>query len=75
MSVGLFGSCTSPYVVAWASDENWAPAPLAPPKLSVTILPAAWHASMPAARNWQFASSVPAKTPELALQIFPDGVS
>lgn len=56
-------------VWAWASEENIA-APVAPPKLRVTIFPLAWHALISAARNWQLASSVPGKTPVSALQIF-----
>ena len=45
---------------AWLSDENWLD-PVAPPRLMVTILPAAWHISMSDARAEQFGSSVPGK--------------
>jgi hypothetical protein len=40
----------------FASESELKTAPVVPPppKLSVTSLPAAWHAWIPAARDWQF---------------------
>lgn len=53
-------------VCAWESEEKVA-APVAPPRLRVTILPLAWHAFMPADKNWQFGRLVPGKTGSSAL--------
>jgi hypothetical protein len=46
-------------LVACASSAKPA-APLAPPRLSVTSVPAAWHAAMSRARNAQLGRPVPA---------------
>ena len=46
---------------AAASDEK-PTSPVAPPRESVTVLPAFWHVLMSSVRLWQFASLVPEKT-------------
>ena len=47
---------------ACAGDEKPA-APVAPPRLIVTILPLDWQVWMADARNWQLGRSVPEKVP------------
>lgn len=51
----------SPKAEAWEAELKLA-APVAPPSDRVIILPLAWHAWIEEARNWQFGSSVPAKS-------------